>query len=144
MPTQSAPLVIRLRPSRIGRAVMLVVTSTALASIALTDLPPVAVVAAVVCTFVLTLHAWRTRIPLELRLFPDGSLEIRHPAQAWQTAQVLTRSTVNPWLTVLAYRLEGEHHSRSITLLPDSLSRDDFRRLRVWLGWRADTIGPAK
>lgn len=144
MPAHSAPLVIRLRPSRIGRAVLLAVTSTALASIMLADLPALAVMASAVYTFVLTFHAWRTRIPRELRLFPDGSLEIRHPAQAWQTAQVLTRSMVNPWLTVLAYRLEGERHGRSITLLPDSLSRDDFRRLRVWLRWRADTTGPAK
>lgn len=144
MRAQRAPLVIRLRPSRIGRLALLAVTSIALASITHADLPALAVVAAVVYTFVLTLHAWRARIPLELRLFADGSLEIRHPAQAWQTAQVLTRSMVNPWLTVLAYRLEGERHGRSITLLPDSLSCDDFRRLRVWLCWRADTTGPAK
>ena len=82
----------------------------------------------------------RRRGTTVMRLEPDGSLLVRSDRDEWQAAIVLPQTSVSPWLSVLRYRLEGERWSRSLALLPDSLQTDDFRRLRVWLRWRA-TVG---
>ncbi len=133
----TAPRVLRLRVSRLGRAALLTVALLVLVAIALADLPPAGVLGSFGLTLALALQAWRTHQPLELRLLDDGTLELRDAAQAWQPAVVLPRTTVTPWLCVLAYRRAGERSGRSIALLPDHLEAEDYRRLRVWLRWRA-------
>lgn len=56
---------------------------------------------------------------------------------AWQEA-VLREAFVTPLLTVLRLQLNrGEQVT--LTLLPDSLARDDFRRLRIILKWAGRT-----
>jgi toxin CptA len=45
---------------------------------------------------------------------------------------------VTPYLTVLNLRGHGERGARHVTLLPDSLHAEDFRKLRVWLRWKED------
>ena len=47
-------------------------------------------------------------------------------------AQLLASSMVTAWLTVLSFRLETGQ-SLSLLILPDSLSPDQYRRLRVRL-----------
>ena len=54
-------------------------------------------------------------------------------AEAWQTAQLLD-AFVTPLLTVIRLRLENGG-TGVVTLLPDSLAEDDFRRLRIRLKW---------
>ncbi|MFN3715444.1 MAG: hypothetical protein ACK4R8_01840, partial [Thiobacillus sp.] len=50
-----------------------------------------------------------------------------------------------PAMIVMRYQLPGAR-ARSLTLLPDSASSDDFRRLRASLRWarrtRSDTSSP--
>lgn len=50
--------------------------------------------------------------------------------------QILPTSVVTPWLTVLNALPESARFKRDVILLPDSLSAESFRRLRVWLKWR--------
>lgn len=42
---------------------------------------------------------------------------------------------VTPWLIVLALISEDERTTRWLLILPDSLSAESFRALRVWLRW---------
>lgn len=141
MTLHSAPLVMRLKPSRLARAVLLLVFLLALAAIGLADPPLPVRLGAALLAAAITLHAWRVRLPLELKLYPDGRLEWRETASSWQAVSLLPRSAVGPWLCLLACRAEGEKRVRNLTILPDSLAADDFRRLRVWLRWRAAVQG---
>lgn len=44
-------------------------------------------------------------------------------------------SFVAPWLTVIRWRPAGARFDRTVLILPDMLSREEFRRLRVLLRW---------
>ncbi len=48
---------------------------------------------------------------------------------------VLGSSTVGTMLTILNLALDGRRLPVHVVLMCDSLSADDFRRLRVWLRW---------
>lgn len=50
----------------------------------------------------------------------------------------LAAGVVTPWLVLLNIRSDMEG-GRSLVLLPDSMNRDAFRRLRVALRWKRDT-----
>ena len=67
-----------------------------------------------------------------LELDADNSFRLCR-AEVWQTAQLLD-AFVTPLLTVIRLRLENGGIC-VVTLLADSLSEDDFRRLRVSLKW---------
>jgi toxin CptA len=75
----------------------------------------------------------------------DGSLQGLDEAAEWREVEVLGDSFVATGLIVLRYRI-GDQSARSLTLLPDSASADDLRRLRVSLRWirrtRSDTSSP--
>jgi hypothetical protein len=49
-------------------------------------------------------------------------------------------TVVLSFLVVLLYRSQGR--LRSMTLLGDSLSGEDFRQLRLWLRWRSTAPNP--
>ena len=77
-----------------------------------------------------------------LRLLADGGMECWRVGEAdsWPVALV-GPATVHPRLTV--FRLAGEGGCFSVVVAPDSMDAEDFRRLRVWLRWRADFSGSA-
>jgi len=141
MSAYQAPMVMRLSPSRIGRAALVATALLALAAIALADLPIHGQAIAALVVVALTLQAWRTSLPVALKLHPDGLLELRDAASPWQPVSLLARSTVSPWLCLLACRAEGSGQVRNLAILPDSLDADDFRQLRVWLRWLAKVEG---
>jgi len=70
-----------------------------------------------------------------LELDHDGRFRLRRD-DAWLPAHLLD-AFVTPALTVLRLRLENGKPV-ALTLLPDSLASDDFRRLRVSLKWGID------
>jgi toxin CptA len=87
---------------------------------------------------------------IELRCQPDGRLAIsavsnQSPAviasearqSSWLAVEVRPETVVLPWLVVLRYRCAEGGRTQTAAILPDSLDEDDFRRLRVWLKWRA-------
>jgi len=72
-----------------------------------------------------------------LRLFGDGRIEYRlSDGREFVTAQLLPPATVHPWLTV--FRLKRDTATFNVVVAPDSVATEDFRRLRVWLRWRAE------
>lgn len=131
--------VVRIRPSRLQRLVLVGVALLAVTAIALADLPPAGILAAALFTALVTWLAWRRPAVVALRLNGDGNLELRAAGQDWQPASLIPHSSVTPWLCVLAYRSNGR--TQSLALYPDSLHPDDFRHLRVWLRWQARVEG---
>ncbi|GAB3250006.1 hypothetical protein GCM10027296_14100 [Chitinimonas naiadis] len=77
-------------------------------------------------------HAERAEIR-QLRLLPDGRWWLSEGETGREYAQE-SGIYCTPWLTVLPLRSEDAQFVR-LRLWPDSASRDDLRRLRVWLRW---------
>ncbi len=50
-------------------------------------------------------------------------------------AQVLESSVVTPYLTILLLKPNQSWFARSVVLMPDMLTAERFRVLRVWLKW---------
>lgn len=50
-------------------------------------------------------------------------------------ARLLGDSLVTPWLLVLNLKPEGARWARRVVVLPDSLDKEPFRELRIWLKW---------
>jgi len=85
---------------------------------------------------------WRYRQPCcpAIRLEANGVISLPTGDGDFAPAQLLPGATVHPCLTVL--HLHGaDGHIRMLCLTVDSLKREDFRRLRVFLCWRADFSG---
>jgi toxin CptA len=82
---------------------------------------------------------WQLKPALsELRLLGDGRLEILpEGATEFQPVRCLPGATVHPWLTVV--RIEMPNGQRlSVLATVDTMSHEAFRRLRVFLRWRAE------
>jgi hypothetical protein len=74
-----------------------------------------------------------------LRLYRDGVVECVLPDGVCLLANPLPDTTVFPWLVVLRLGVEGGKGVISLPLLPDHLSREEFRVLRLWLRWHPGT-----
>jgi toxin CptA len=81
-------------------------------------------------------YYWRPAPDVRLRGKPDGTLEIWRQEQ-WHVARLAATSVILPGCTVLRLGIGTGPWRRNLVVLPDSLPPDDFRRLRVWLRWRA-------
>lgn len=95
----------------------------------------------VIC--LLAVQIWRRLSPRlsAVRLEKAGQLSVvPEGAEEFLAASLLPGATVHPWLCVA--RLQSDD-GRIYTLIvaPDSASRQDCRRLRVFLRWRADFSG---
>lgn len=78
-----------------------------------------------------------------LRLLANGLLECRLAGEeGFRPAELLPGATVHPWLTVV--RLGIGEVTVAIVILGDSTTEEEFRRLRVWLRWRAVFSGAGK
>lgn len=77
-----------------------------------------------------------------LRARADGGLDLWRD-DGWQAIELLPDTRVLSWCALLRYREPGGRASEPRLILPDSLDRDTFRRLRVWLRYRATTPGHA-
>ena len=66
-------------------------------------------------------------------------LDYQFKTGVWQEGHAATpgSSFVSGWLSAVAVRTGDSKRHRYIILLPDSLSRESARRLRVWLRWSA-------
>ena len=73
-----------------------------------------------------------------LRFRNREQLEIGRRDGSWQSGRILGSSTAGTLLTVLNIRLARQRWPVHVVVTGDSLDRDGFRRLRVWLRW-----GPA-
>ena len=68
-------------------------------------------------------------------LQPEGAISVQDALGRWRTGGLCEGSFVAPWLTVIRWRPAGAWFDRTIPILPDMLSQEDFRRVRVTLRW---------
>jgi toxin CptA len=64
-----------------------------------------------------------------------GEIAVRDALGCWRAGSLREGSFVAPWLTVIRWRPAGARFDRAVPILPDMLSPDEFRRLRVMLRW---------
>ena len=72
----------------------------------------------------------------------DNKLSVQIRTGGWDEYEVLGSTYAMPYLTVLNLRQRDSRAIKRITLLPDSLHADDFRKLRAWLRWKDDGQTP--
>jgi len=78
-----------------------------------------------------------------IRIDEAGELVIRLRSGSWRTARLLETSFVSPYLTIVNVRTADSYFAQHAVLMPDNVSHEDFRRLRVWLRWKRPRIpGP--
>jgi hypothetical protein len=90
----------------------------------------------------LAVSLWHTLRPpcvASLRLYEDGTLECLLPTGAALAVAPLPDTAVFSWLVVLRLKAEEEPGVISLALFPDSMSREEFRVLRLWLRWGQET-----
>lgn len=78
-------------------------------------------------------QAWK------FRCRPDGNLDVR-VADDWEEVRLLPDTLVLPWCGVVRYKRPARPRPETCVILPDSMNGDDFRRLRVWLKYRASAL----
>ena len=76
-------------------------------------------------------RAGATRIVLR----PPRDIQVLDGAGAWRAGAIADGCFVAPWLTIVRWRPAGAWIDRTIVVLPDMVSAEDFRRLRVLLRW---------
>jgi toxin CptA len=137
---------IEIKPSRRLGLLLAGMALLALIAIYLAVLPGSVQLALGVAVAGLSGWGWRRASqPARLRMAMDGSLQGLDKAAEWRELEVLGDSFVSIGLIVLRYRI-ADQSARSLTLLPDSASADELRRLRASLRWtrrtRSDTSSP--
>jgi len=144
------PLTLQLHPSRRLALLLIAAHGATLAAVALIDLPiwfksllMIGIVLSLVIALV-KIHGPRQIIRLTLR--SDGLLEVgrlNEQSEQSSTLRVHPHSTVTSLLTVVLFE-NGKRRKRleALTLLPDALNSEDYRRLCLWLRWQAVTGTP--
>jgi toxin CptA len=138
------PIVIGLHRSRfLGATLVAVAALACVVTLASPWLPAVrgASLAAIVIVAGL---AWRRLAPglSAIRLEQTGQIFLAATSNsAFVEAELLAGATVHPWLTVIRLKT-AEQGKHMLIAAVDSMKPEDFRRLRVFLRWRAEFSGP--
>ena len=78
---------------------------------------------------------WSRESVRELALRPEGDAAWRDREGLWHVARGVTGGVVAPWLAVIGLKEDG-HRVRPLLLMPDAVTGEALRELRVWLRWR--------
>mgnify|MGYP001317708554 CR=1 FL=1 len=134
------PLVLTVHPSRRLRWTVTALHLAAAGAVWLAALPVSAQLAGTALIGAsLAMHR-RTRRQTTLRADAKGKLEIRENG-AWQAVAGFQVPLRFPQLTLLRYTRGEQRRTEHLAILPDGLSEQDFRRLRVWLRWLGGNPG---
>lgn len=134
------PLRVELARSRLAVAFVAVAWLTSALVIAVIPGPMLlrgCAVVAIGAYAVWTLRYWAARaLPTSIVAFliaADGTAALFEKGGARRNGRVQRSSYVGTWLVTLVVRLEGSRWSRSIAILPDMVSTEEMRSLRVML-----------
>lgn len=83
------------------------------------------------------LHAPEAIVALEIR--DDGAVALQTRRGEWLDCELLPTSFVSRNLTIINLRPLGRRRARHVILVPDNVDARDFRRLRTWLRWAAQS-----
>lgn len=129
------PLRVDLEPSRVRRAfIAAAYAATAVLACAL----PLALdlrLWIVVLVAALAARAWRERPPAALIVRLDGTLALLRDDGASIEATLVNGGYLGVRLTSIVYRPLGRRRTHVIAILPDMLTEDEYRRLRVRLNY---------
>jgi toxin CptA len=83
-------------------------------------------------------QVWRTWpfSIVALQFEQDGTVFMHYRNGKTLEAQVLGSSFVAPYLSIILLKSQQSWVARSVLVLPDMLTPELFRTLRVWLKWR--------
>ena len=70
----------------------------------------------------------------------DGRLAVAGPDGEWRDARVVAAAVPASWLAVFVAR-DSTRATRAAVVVADSVDREAFRRLRVWLRWGLPPAG---
>jgi toxin CptA len=134
------PIVIGLYRSRfLGAALVAVAALAGVATLAL-PLAPVVRAANFAAIVIVAGLAWR-RLGLgisAIKLEQDGKISLAATGDSeFVEAELLAGATVHPWLTVIRLKT-ADQRKHLLIVAVDSMKAEDFRRLRVFLRWRAE------
>ncbi|MDP1524739.1 MAG: hypothetical protein Q8M20_02915 [Rhodocyclaceae bacterium] len=130
------PVVIPVRSSRRWRALLWGAHAVAITSVLPLDLAwAVRLCLVVLIGFSLYRSLTRPQEITQLSLGAKGELTLATKVGAGGTALILPETAVLPGMVVLVLRFEGKR--TPLVLMADALDPEDYRRLRVWLNWRA-------
>jgi hypothetical protein len=119
-----------------GRVFLAGAAAGTLGLLALAPFPDQARLAASAWVLALAVHADRSmRRACGLRLDCARAIAVRGPRGEWRSGAVRDGCFVAPWLTIVRWRPEGARTNRTLVILPDMLSRDAMRKIRVILKW---------
>lgn len=138
---------ITLRPSWVLAAILAVAHGAAIAMIALVSLPPWLQLIAI-AAFVLNLifevrKSALLRSPnavVAIDITSDDAFSIQTRRGGRIECEVLGSTYVTVFLAVLNLREIDSGAARRVTILPDSIDKEDFRKLRVWLRWKGGKV----
>ena len=87
--------------------------------------------------YVWTLREWGLRtLPgsvVGIEIAADGTAVLIEASGERRSGRVRPSSYVGTWLVTLVVRLDGARRSRAIAILPDMITAEEMRRLRVML-----------
>lgn len=133
------PILIGLHRSRFLDIGILAIALAACASILSVQQPVISPLVFLTTTWAIAARAWQKLAPKfsTIRLERDGRLSVRSLGEnEFFTAELLPGATVHPWLSVI--KLKTAVGDAFVIITVDSLNRQNFRRLRVFLRWHAD------
>jgi len=138
------PIIIGLHRSRFPDGALIV--TTLLVMVITMALPYSAIIRLVIALLIVVVGyvAWRKLKPTVsgIRLERSGLIFVSEAGSMnFLEAELLPGATVHPWLTVV--RLSALNGKKcALVVVADSMKIDDFRRLRVFLRWRAKFSSP--
>jgi toxin CptA len=135
-----AVLQLQIGDSRWQRRSLIVLHLMAGSALLLAALPIAMRAVGMIGLLVSLLHSLKTRPAIRMRCQSDGSLLLDHGDRtegAWRQLQLSRHSSLSPFYVVLRFSGSRERHIRSVLIPFDSVPPDDFRRLCIWLRWRA-------
>ena len=137
---------ISLKPSRLLAAILTLAHAGAIAIVLTIDIPLAGALIATALLLVQGLLVVRRALmraanaPGAIEITSDHKLSMQTPSSGWCEYDVLGCTYVTTFLTIINLRRSGSRLTRHVTLLPDSLHAEDFRKLRVWLRWKEDSL----
>jgi len=66
-----------------------------------------------------------------------GNCILRTLSEGDMEATILPDSVAWPWMLLLRFTSGGKRLPVSVVVLPDSVAKEDWRRLSIWLRWQA-------
>lgn len=132
------PMTVKPRPSRKLALLLVAAHFGALLTVAVIELPDWIKPALLLLIAISLWHGRHclggSRRIVSLTLRDKGVAEYIRANNESGEAGISLQSTVTPLLTVVLLR--QQRRLEALVLLPDSLSPDDYRRLRLWLRWQ--------